>query len=73
VSFDEGSTVFNDPRLLVSYDSDHSLREDRRSATGFSEKGRLLTVTYTVRDPKVRLISVRRANRNEKEAYGKQA
>lgn len=42
VSLEEGTTVFDDRNVLVNYDSKHSLQEDRRSATGISERGRLV-------------------------------
>jgi len=44
--------------------------EDRFLATGRVE-GQLLTVVYTERDERIRIISARRANRDEQRAYKK--
>jgi len=47
VSFDEASTVFNDPLSRTFDDPDHSLDEERFVIIGHSEDGRLLFVSHT--------------------------
>ncbi|MBK7894999.1 MAG: BrnT family toxin [Candidatus Promineifilaceae bacterium] len=69
VSFEEAQTVFTDPLYLDFYDPDHSDEEERYIIVGQSEQQRLLVVSYTERDQKVRLISAREATRKEREAY----
>ncbi len=69
VSFDEGSTVFGDPLALTIDDPDHSLDESRYITTGLSAKRRLIIVSHTYREGIIRIISARRATRNERKQY----
>ncbi len=50
-------------------DPDHSLEEDRVITMGMCDQGRLLIVSHTEREDRVRLISVRVANRRERKTY----
>jgi uncharacterized DUF497 family protein len=66
VSFDEAATIFNDPRRLQTLDLEHSLDQDREIVIGFSHRMRLLTVViYEQTDNIIRVISARRATRQE--------
>lgn len=68
VRFDEAEGVFASPAIFE--DHDHSEREPRYLAIGYSGKGRLLTVVFTRRGPGVyRIISARKATRREREHY----
>lgn len=69
VSFPEASTVFGDPLSLTQYDPDHSDDEDRYVTMGESSDGRLLVVSHTDRDNRIRIISARRATRRDRKAY----
>jgi uncharacterized DUF497 family protein len=69
VSFDEAKTVFNDPRSITIADEQHSDEEDRFIDIGMSAKGRLIVVSYTEREPNIRIISCRKATRTEWRAY----
>jgi uncharacterized protein len=69
VSFEEASTVFDDPLSQVVSDPDHSFDEDRWLITGTSEPGRLLVVSFTERGDATRLISAREATRSEARDY----
>lgn len=69
ILFDEAKTVFQDPFYVVFDDPDHSFEEDRCIAIGQSARDRLLFVSYTERGNAVRLISARKATRNERELY----
>lgn len=69
VSFSEAMTVFADPLALTGYDPDHSQAEDRYLTIGQSAEGRLLLVSHTDRDERIRIISAREANRRERKAY----
>ena len=71
VSFDEASTVFYDPHALVIDDEEHSLDEDRFIIVGLSSVARVLTVCHCYREANevVRIISARRATRNEEREY----
>jgi len=69
VSFDESSTVFGDPLALLMPDPDHSIGEMRYVLLGMSNKQRLLVIAFAERPPKTRLISARRATRQERRRY----
>ena len=69
VSFDEAKTVFDDPLYIDFYDPDYSDEEDRYIIIGESQQRRLLIVSYTERDHKIRLISAREVTKKEKEDY----
>jgi len=70
VSFDEAQTVFEDLWALASGDRFHSDREERFIIIGISRRERVLTVVYCHREYlTIRLISARRATKNERTAY----
>jgi len=69
VSFVEAQTCFYDARQIAWYDPDHSDDEERELLIGHSSTGRLLLVSYTLRDPDVRIISARRATPREIRLY----
>ena len=62
VSFAEAELVFFDP---------DSIGEERFIAVGMGNSGLLLVVVYTMRGETIRLISARRATRQEAKAYEK--
>ena len=69
VSFDEAKTVFGDKNYLEVTDREHSFYEMRYLAIGRSEKGRILTLVFTERGGKIRLIGARLAEPWEKREY----
>ena len=69
VTFDEASTVFGDPLALLMVDPDHSEEEQRYVLLGMSKTQRLLVVAFAERPPRTRLISARRATRQERRRY----
>jgi len=69
VSFQEAATVFNDPLSMTFPDPDHSLGESRYVIIGLSRFGQLLVVAHTDRAEKVRIISARKATRQERKFY----
>ena len=69
VFFEEAKTVFGDPFYIDFFDPDHSADEQRYIIFGMSEQGRLLVVSYTERNGKVRIISARKATRSERGSY----
>ena len=72
VSFEEAATVFADENARLKHDPDHSQREDRFLLLGFSAKLRMLVVVHAYRqdETEVRIISTRKATRNERKQYG---
>ena len=69
VSFGEASTVFADPLSITIADPEHSQAEDRFILLGRSHRRLLLVVVHTERGDRIRLISARRASRNERKQY----
>lgn len=70
VSFEEAKTVFFDDDALLEYDKGHSEDEDRFRILGTSFAGNLLLVVHCVREGSIiRIISSRKATRNEKKGY----
>ena len=69
VSFAEAITVFGDPLALTGFDPGHSDEEDRYITMGTSTIGRLLIVSHTDRENRLRLISAREASRRERKDY----
>jgi uncharacterized protein len=76
ISFDDGATVFADPRTLDGPDAPHSSSEPRRRAIGKTDAGFVVVVAYTIRRTNygeaIRIISARPANRKERTKYAAQ-
>jgi hypothetical protein len=71
VSFEEAQTVFLDENARLIGDPDHSEEEERFVLLGYSFQARCLIVSHCYRQPNsvIRLISARRATRQEEEVY----
>ena len=65
---------FNDPLLIVE-DSGHSFHETRFHALGHTDAGRLLHISFTLRDDGrlIRVISARAMHRKERIRYEQEA
>jgi uncharacterized DUF497 family protein len=73
VSQGEAEQVFFNEPLLLLPDQKHSDTEQRFHALGKTQDGRLLHVTFTLRDggELIRVISARDMHRKERMFYGK--
>lgn len=71
VTFDEAATAFEDEEALLIADPDHSVGEERFVLLGLSASLRMLVVVHCELEDGavIRLISARRADRSEREAY----
>src|SRR5450759_3013106 len=70
VSFDEASTVFDDPLALIFDDEMHSIDEMRELIIGRSATGRLILVSFAEQPGElIRLSSERVATRKEQQDY----
>jgi uncharacterized DUF497 family protein len=69
VSFEESETVFNDPLAVTVFDQRHSGQEVREIIIDHSDFDRLLFVSFTERSDDIRLISARKATRQERKKY----
>ena len=72
ISFEEAQTVFSDPNARMIFDPEHSDDEERFILLGISSGLRLLVVCHCYRkdDLVIRIISARKANKNEQKQYG---
>jgi len=70
VSFDEAKSVFYDLNSLEYFDDEHSAVEQRFILIGTSSNGRVLLVSYTLRDVSIRIISARKLTNKEIDKYG---
>lgn len=73
ISFEEAQTVFYDTEALVIDDPEHSEEEDRFIILGLSNRLNLLVVCHCYResDTVIRIISARKATKNESGYYGR--
>ncbi len=71
ISCEEAEQVFFDPNLIIFLDEKHSGSEKRYFALGATSTGDILFAVLTLRRKKVRVISVRKANKKEKATYEK--
>ncbi len=71
VSFKEAEEPFENEPFLISEDLKHSAKELRFQALGKTDSERLLFLSFTVRNNKVRVISARDMSRREKKIYEK--
>ena len=74
VSFERAATVFLDPNALSVFDEQHSQDEERWVTLGLDRTGTLLVVCHTYREETatsamIRLISARKASKNEAKQY----
>jgi hypothetical protein len=74
VSFRQAATVFRDPKQISIYDEEHSNDEERWATIGIDNTGVLRVVIHTIEQLdrstyKIRIISARKANRNETRQY----
>lgn len=73
INNEEAEQVFLDEKSVFSEDSKHSKTENRYQIIGKSENNKLLNVIFTIRNKKIRIISVRSANKKEKRLYEKKS
>jgi len=71
ISFQEAFTVFSDELAIEFYDNKHSDWEDRFLLLGLSNKLNMLLVCYCYRETErvIRIISARKATKNESKYY----
>ncbi len=69
ITFEIACLVFDDPNFVEERDDDPG--EERFNIVGMV-LGRLVTVTYTDRPPRIRIISARKASRHEQIKYRNQ-
>ena len=73
VSAEEAEQVFAHQPLLVQADVKHWQTEPRLCAWGRTAAGRRLSLVFTLRGNKIRVISVRPMSRKERTLYARQS
>lgn len=68
IDFDTAALVFLDPGRIEEYDTEHSAQEDRWMTVGLV-RSTVLFVVYVERGETLRIISARKANKNEQKDY----
>ena len=68
ISFERAARIFDEPRRIEKVDDRWDYGEERIAALGRSE-GKILYVVYTWRGNARRIISARRAMKDERRAY----
>ncbi len=70
LSFEEASEVFEDENAILFDDPDHSDEEERFLIIGMTALSKICIVSHCYRDDNViRIISARKATKNEKNIY----
>lgn len=72
VTFEEAATVFQDPGTRTWPDPKHSHSERREITIGSSRDGRLLFVSHTDRDGRIRVISARPVSAAERRQHAQE-
>ena len=71
ITFEEAATVFRDQLAYIFDDEAHSEDEYREIIIGYSDRNRLLIVSFTEQDDIIRIISARKADAKERTDYEK--
>ncbi len=69
VSFDAAALALADPNKIEDYDGEHSAREERWKAIGLAHARMLFVVYVEKEDDIIRIISARKADKDEQKAY----
>ncbi|MCH7641111.1 BrnT family toxin [Patescibacteria group bacterium] len=69
VHFKEAEEAFFNKPLKIFPDKKHSTKERRLQAFGITNSRRNLTIFFTIRDNKIRVISARDQNKKERRKY----
>ena len=68
IFFETAKRVFYDPKRYEMFDKKHSLFEKRWITIGLAGLT-VLRVTYTERNDRIRIITARKADKNDKKEY----
>lgn len=67
----EVEEVFESKPIFIFKDEKHSAKEKRQMIWGKTDRDRMLSIIFTVRENKVRVISARDMNKKERREYEK--
>ena len=71
VSFKEAEQPFVNNEKFIFPDENHSSSENRLALFGITDKGRKLSIVFTIRSGKVRIIMARDMSKKERRDYEK--
>lgn len=71
ISPNESEEIFLDEDIKIEKDLKHQQQEKRFIAIGKTTENKILFVIFTIRNDKIRIISVRIANKKEREVYNR--
>lgn len=71
VSNQEAEEAFLNKPFIIVADKKHSLREQRFQALGKTSKQRKVFLSFTIRENRIRIISIRDMNKKEEVEYEK--
>jgi len=71
VDFKECEQIFFNNQLKTFIDTKHSQQESRFIALGKTDEQRKLTIVFTIRNKKIRIISARPQSKKEAKIYEK--
>jgi len=71
VHFKEAEEIFLNKPLRIFPDPKHSKKEERYVAFGITDERKKLTVVFTLRNEKIRVISARDQSKKERRQYAK--
>lgn len=73
VDFEEAATVFYDDEAIIFDDPEHSMKEERFLILGITKREKLCIVSHCYRnkDNIIRIISARKATKNETRTYNR--
>ena len=69
ISFEDAIGAFGDPLARIFDDPDHSADKAREMLVGHDARRRLLVVCFVERAARIRVLSARRATRQERKDY----
>ena len=69
ISFQEAESVFYDNYARIKHDPDHSIFENRFIIQGSSKQNRLLVISFTEWNNKIRIINARKSTKQERIQY----
>ncbi len=69
ISFHEAASVFGDPLAVTFHDPEHSDEENRWLTFGLTRTEKLVIVSHTLRNEKMRIISARLMDKSERKIY----
>ncbi|MFH1051701.1 MAG: BrnT family toxin [bacterium] len=69
LSFEDSKPAFYDENRIHYFDEKHSQKENRYILIGRNKSGLVISISYTIRDNKIRIISCRVTSKKERNIY----